>query len=571
MEVMQFKVLIRIQMEAILRKLTAGSPAKTKKTKKAGGRVIGFAILFAFLGLSILMTSGALCWLFASEFVSAGLGWLYMTILYLSIAMLMMIGTVFLAKSQLFEAKDNAILLPMPIKPSLILLSRMVSLYVMNLVWGVLVWLPGVVCWYLFAPFSVLTLSISVILFLCLGLFALAIACLLGWGIARISAHIRNKTFVTVALSLIFIGIYYYAVGIGMNNLIRKFIEQSEMVAATLGAVAPLYRIGDAAANGTLLSLLGTLVLFLLPFALVWLLLVKTFYRTVTESHSIAKRKYEKGTVRALSVSMALLKRENARLLSSAIYLLNAGLGPIFLIIGAVAVVVKWDTFGMTLFLLGEELIPAIFAGVPCMLIAMSLFSAPSVSLEAKTLWILRAMPVDSKEILAAKWKLHAIWCALPTAVFSIVGVLFFLTYEFDVNAVAEANGIPAEQLSVLLPAQGAVTAFDTVVGCVAIVLLPQLFVIMTGGVGLLLGIRFVNLNWVNEAQVVKQGAAVGITMLVNMVTVALLALAIYFGRALLPVSVWLLVWTVLFAAAIAVIQRVIDTWGVKTFESLAV
>ena len=83
----------------------------------------------------------------AEPFHTMGLDWLYMTMTVLMTSMIMMIGTVFLAKSILFEAKDNAILLTMPIPPTVILTVRMTALYLMNLLWGLTVMIPALGCY----------------------------------------------------------------------------------------------------------------------------------------------------------------------------------------------------------------------------------------------------------------------------------------------------------------------------------------------------------------------------------------------------------------------------------------
>ena len=185
-----------------------------------------------------------------------------------------------------------------------------------------------------------------------------------------------------------------------------------------------------------------------------------------------------------------------------------------------------------------------------------------SVSLEAKTLWILRALPVSSKQILHAKWKLHIVWCALPTLLMSVVGMIFL--YTFDVGTLSVDPAVAS-----LIP-QSQMTGFDLAAGTVALLVLPQLFSVVSGGVGLLLGLRFPNLNWTNEAQVVKQGVAVFAAMLSNLALAAIPALTVYFGREYIPVSVLLLLWTAVFAVGVPVVRRILDTWGCKAFEALS-
>ena len=216
-----------------------------------------------------------------------------------------------------------------------------------------------------------------------------------------------------------------------------------------------------------------------------------------------------------------------------------------------------------TLALLGVDLIPAIFCGMAAMMLSTVLFTPPSVSLDAKTMWLVRSMPVSSAQILLAKWKLHLCWCAIPTAMLSVVGAVFFIT--FDMSA-----WMNDPLFGSLLP-QVALTSFDYIAGIAALLLLPQLFSAVSGGLGLLYGLQFPNLHWTNEAQVVKQGMAVFVSMFGNLALVGIPALTVYFLRAYLSVSVLLLIWTAVFALGVYVVYRLLIGWGVKTFEKLSV
>ena len=503
----------------------------------------------------------------AEPFHELGLDWLYMTLAMLICSMFMLLGTVFLAKSQLFEAKDNAQLLTMPIPPSVILLVRMTSLYVMNLIWGSLVIVPTLVCRFWFLGFSFGFLLRGVVLFLLLALFVLALSCLLGWVLSLIAVRIRNKTLVTVVLSLAFIGIYYYAVGQGFSRMMELLMNESERIADLLGHIVPLYWIGDAAANGTVTSFLFSVLLLVVPIVVVYLLLSAVFLKTVTASHRTGRVAYDAQKHRSVqrSADRALLLREHAHLLSSSIYLLNAGVGLVFLAAGAVFALIRYDMLAQSLMLFGADMIPAIFCGMAAMMLSMVIFTPPSVSLEAKTLWQLRSMPVSSAQILLAKWKLHLCWCALPTALLSVVGIIFYV--RFDPNAVSMLSD---PTLAALLP-QVTLTVFDDIAGIAAMLILPQLFSAVSGGVGLLLGLRFPNLNWTNEAQVIKQGMAVLLSMFGNLALVGIPALTVYFLRGEIPVSVMLLFWGAVFAVGVVIVYRMIVGWGTKTFEQLSV
>ncbi|MCQ2420642.1 MAG: hypothetical protein MJ118_05865, partial [Clostridia bacterium] len=120
------KALLKVQW-AIFVSIFTGS-ARTKK-KQPAGKAIGFVLL-------MLYALGALMFLFfhvfdtiAAPFRALGLDWFYFTMMWLIAFALMFIGSVFSAKAQLFEAKDNERLLAMPIPAGMILLSRMLTLY----------------------------------------------------------------------------------------------------------------------------------------------------------------------------------------------------------------------------------------------------------------------------------------------------------------------------------------------------------------------------------------------------------------------------------------------------------
>ena len=97
---------------------------------------------------------------------------------------LMLLGSVFTAKAQLFEAKDNAQLLAMPIPPGQILFSRMASLILINGFFQLTVAVPAAVCWVLHCPVTPMGAAAFLLFCLCLPLTATAVSALLAEGSA---------------------------------------------------------------------------------------------------------------------------------------------------------------------------------------------------------------------------------------------------------------------------------------------------------------------------------------------------------------------------------------------------
>ena len=145
----------------------------------------------------------------------------------------------------------------------------------------------------------------------------------------------------------------------------------------------------------------------------------------------------------------------------------------------------------------------------------------------------------------------------------SVVGAIFLVTFD--------ASALMADPMLAALLSQVSLTTFDYIAGIAAMVVLPQLFSAVSGGLGLLYGLRFPNLHWTNEAQVVKQGMAVFVSMFGNLALVGVPALTVYFLRVYVSVSVLLLIWTAVFAIGLYVVYRLIIGWGVRNYEKLSV
>lgn len=113
--------------------------------------------------------------------------------------------------------------------------------------------------------------------------------------------------------------------------------------------------------------------------------------------------------------------------------------------------------------------------GMVCAIAAMNFITAPSVSLEGGTLWLLQSLPVAPQQVLRVKVELQLL-LTLPGA-------------WFCAGCAMAALRIPAGQ------------------GLLVMVVLAA-FVWLTAQMGLALGLCLPNLHWVSEAAVVKRSAA---------------------------------------------------------------
>ena len=200
------KSLLRVRFAALLAAFTGQSRKRGRQTK---GKAAGYALLMLYCFCAFVFLFYSSFSQLAEAFFPAGLGWLYFAMFAIMAFALMFIGSVFTAKSQLFEAKDNELLLSMPVRPGLILLSRMAAMLAMNFVFELVVALPVFAAWLRFGSPDAAGIAAFVLIVLALPLFALAVSCLFAWLISLLTSRMRNTTVITMVLSVVFLLAYF--------------------------------------------------------------------------------------------------------------------------------------------------------------------------------------------------------------------------------------------------------------------------------------------------------------------------------------------------------------------------
>lgn len=436
-----------------------------------------YVVVFGFLGVMFFMVADMLC----EPLAAVGYGWLFFALMGLMSVALGVFGSVFNTYASLYQAKDNDLLLSMPIPAGKILMIRLTGVYAVGLMYELIVMIPTLIVYYLNAPLSALGVIFSLLAPFVLSVLVLTLSCVLGWVVALISSRLRHKSLITVVLSLAFLAAYYYFYAQSYTMLQAILLNPAGLGDAIRSALFPFYHMG-LAAGGNALSMLifaGTIAVL---FAATYLVLSRSFVRLATANRGAARVRYTEKTLRAGSPDGALLRKELRHFLGSATYMLNCGLGVVLMLAAAVALVIKGDAVAefMRMFDESGQYVPLLAAAAVCMLTSMNDISAPSVSLEGKSLWLAQSMPVTAWQALRAKLRLH-LMLTLPPAL------------------VLVACACAALKLSLLFS------------GLIAVV--TALFVLMTALVGLTLNLKMPNLKWTDETVPVKQSMAVMLTL----------------------------------------------------------
>jgi ABC-2 type transport system permease protein len=529
-------ILIKKQLGEIFRSYTYDAKKNRARSKAA---TVGFFVFFAVIMVGVLgglftFVSLAMC----DAMASAGLDWLYFTLMTLLAAFLGIFGSVFNTYSSLYMAKDNDLLLSLPIPVRTIMAARLVSVYLMGLMYSAVVYLPCLIVYWVVVDITVKTALGGILLLALLSLFVLTLSCALGWIVAKVSRKLRNKSFITVLVSLVFIGAYYFFYA-QAGDLLQELLANAAQYGESIRSGAyPLYLVGRVAVgDGGAMAMVTAVVLAL--FALVWWLIARSFLKLATSTGTVAKKEYREKTARLRSADAALLGRELSRFTASANYMLNCGMGILGMVIGAGALVWKGGSFLPMLepvFASRPGALSVLLCAALCTLVGMNDMAAPSVSLEGKSLWLAQSLPVTSWQVLRAKLRMHLLLTAVPAALCGIC-------------------------VAVVSPAGAAQTALALVVAA--------LFTVLSALLNLFLGLKMPNLHWVSETTPIKQGGAVALALLGGVVYAALLAAGFFLIGWRMGYMAFMAAFAVVTLAACVLLLRWIKTKGCAVFAAL--
>ncbi|MGI6260815.1 MAG: hypothetical protein ACOYJR_03125 [Acutalibacteraceae bacterium] len=530
-----FGALLKIRMASLAdlwvhgsRNRKKGSPLFRVLIGIFAGYVIGCMLLmFSMLFYSLL------------PLAEAGLGWLYFAFAGMMAFALCLIGSVFTAQQQLFASHDNDLLFSMPIPPAYILASRMAVLLVMNLLFELLVMLPAGVVWLTHQPANISGVICFAVSCLLLPLLNTAAASILGWLFTLLMNRVRNKSVITVACSLAFLGIYFYCFANLKGSLDFLLSNGATIAAAVQRALFPAWALGMAAADGNFAAMGGFASCCLVPFALVYWVLSRTLIRLATRNRGFSRIEYREKPLKTGSASVALLKKELFHFGANGMYIMNAALGSFFTLAAAVALALYRDLPVIAAASIPEiaPYLPAAATVMICLLESTNIISAPSVSLEGKNLWIVKVIPVSAATVLFSKVNCHLV-IALPPAVLASFSIIL-----------------------VLRPSP---------MGIAAVLILPAVFTFFCALLGIVLNLHFPKFDYINDVAVVKQGISSILSMLAAMGAAVLPAmLYVLVLRPVISADLFLLLFAVALAACCAGMCRWINTCGVRRFAKL--
>lgn len=533
------------------------SPGSKAGKQESGKQNSASNVLLMLFLPAIVFICGAAAFIEAGEAIGSvllpmGIDWLYFAAMGTLGILLTTASTAVSCYAQLFRAKDNEFLLSLPIPPRLILLVRIAVVLLVALAFAAMAWLPalyeyGVIVGRLGFSSGSAWVAFGLALWPFIAFASAALACIVSWIIAAVSNRIRHKSIAaTVVIVALLVG---YLVGYTMFAASYQDSLDQGSFTVPLGLASmmktplwPLFQMGFAA-TGDVKAFLRFAVFAVVFFAAVYVCLAASFRRIATgRAKAGGRASFDSGKMRSHSVRGALLKREASRFVSSSAYMVNCGLGIVFMTVLTVALLFNASVVSAVILSLSAyspslaQCIPVVLAGVVVIFAGMGVITASSISLEGGNLWIVRSMPVCAHDLMNVKVRFQLLVNGIPSLVCWLVSCVV-LGFELPV----------------------------VVLGAVAICL----FVWLHAEFGLALNLRMPKLSWPHETVPIKQSMPPFLALVSSWALAALMIALCFVLSDWVNPLLTLLLFAIVFAVLGFVAHRWVHTAGVKRFEEL--
>ena len=478
------RVLLRMQLTATGRRNLRLHEKDPQRRKKAFWEAFGQGILFFCLAMLFGGESYGLCW--------AGLGRALPLSCALAVSATAFLFTFFKTNGTLFRFREYELLMSLPFSGAAVAASRFFLMALRSLPWVLTVSLSMLLPCVWMGEIGPAGAALWLLLSFLLPLLPMAAASALGALIAALGSRFRYKqlvqTILTAGLVIGGLSLRFLLPRVFKNGDTAAMLEALSSAAGKLTWYIPAVWFAEAA-EGRLLPGLA-LAICSLAGAGLFLLILGRSYRAVNTrlGQTSPRRKTARKTLRCRSVTGSVAYKELRHFLSSTVYLINCGMGQILTVILCIALlfvdmdkVIDVITTGAPVTV--EMLLPAVPLMIHFML-GMVATTACSPSLEGRQSWITESLPLTKQTLCRGK-ELFQLWITIP---FALLGNLCC-------GAACRAG---AGEIVLMM-----------LCGC-ALCLLSDVW-------GLWCGLRHQNLDWDNEIEVVKQGAAVAWYLFPNM------------------------------------------------------
>lgn len=492
-------------------KINISESLDKRKFKADKTKFMASSTFLLLIGALILVLVGWYSYTFYEQYSLLNLDCKYLFFALSSLGvMINLFSSIFQIKS-IFVGKDYDLLRSMPIKKRDIILSKLISLYVIQVIYQFIIIVPSLVVGIAFFGLEYYLILVSLVGILFLPWVPMLLAGLIALFIALVIDRFRFRNIISIVFYIIFLGgIFAISFFAGMGN------EANTLggIEGMLYAIPTLLIYKEAMFN----SLWYLLLLIGISLALA-VIIIALFIKFYDKAHFIitAQRsgiKYVRKQMKKKGQFISLLKLEYKRFFSSKVYLINSissGIGALITgIMVAIVFYVLKDDIGSDGEQLFEMLKSIVFMASLffCFIIGITTPAAVSISMEGNTFWITKSLPISYRKLMLVK-------------LFTSTSILLPFVL------------IPCIVITILFQ--------PTLFAGIMLFAISCIYVLLASAVGLFINLLFPNFKWKNEQECAKRGMSVILSMVLDTAIFAgLLAIMINVLQIGINLSAWL-------------------------------
>lgn len=524
-------ILIKLKLRSFISMLTRGS-----KHKLIPG-LICISILSLVIGGAIYAVFEEL----VPMFILADITSLFYILIFSIIVMLCILGSVFLVIEEIYNAKDNDLLLSLPIKQSDILLSRLVSILITNYLYSFAIALPALIISIQLLNISLIQMLIFICVVVTLPLLSMTVTCSLGYIIALLIAKTSLKNIIILGSYFLFF-ILYYTFLTNANDIVVSLQENGNDIISSFKQVLPMFYYSSVAIlDIDFIALLIYLCIAIIPFVLVVIIMQSNYSKLISMQYAKKQKKNKVVKHNERSIRATLLYKEYKLYTSSPSVILNACGGLIYSIILAFVLIsqaseikeltqllhffpsMQWYAIG------GLSLFACLGAG-------LNNPSASCVSLEGNNFWILKSLPITGVEIIKVKAIFHML-ITLPGI------IVFMAVYHF--------------------------IGFTDVYNLGIIFVITMLYALFVCFVGLLLNLVKPRFDWPSSSACVKRSLPAIITIFGSFAVLAVTCTIYYLLFDIVPMKHYINIVLLVLLVIDIILWLILVTYGVKKLKKI--
>ncbi len=511
-------------------------------TKSRAGKA-GFVVILSALLLFIVYNYADML---LEKVAPSGAGYITLTVFGLLASIGMIVEGIYKAPALLFNCKDDDLMLSLPVKKSTVFFIRLLKFYLFEVLFGAIILVPTMVAYVVRIGAQPSFYVVGIAALLLLPIVPVMLSALVSIIISVLSAKSRHKNLIQTILTVALV-LATMAFSMNIKDMIAFFAENATSISEIFMKI--YYPVGVFTQLISDFNIL-TFIIFIIVnivIAVIFIMLSSKFYFVINSKLKVVKSKTRQRAlkVKKHSINFALVMKEMKKFTSSPVFLVNAGFSLVLYLIFVFALVFDFDSLASSINMTEAGIsveqmrlmAPAILAGLIVFCSFMSSITSSMISLEGKSINVLRAMPISSLRIIGAK----VLMAALVAAPIFIIGdIVMFIYFPFDLLQMAMVIA-----LSIVMP------------------LVSALF-------GIIVNLKFPKMDAENDSQVVKQSMS---SMVATMGGMVMAGMTVYlmFNFATSGLSITEIIGVVLVTYTVIVTGLIVYVRirGVKEFDRI--